>query len=340
MFMQKSRPVPAQSPATEVPEILPGLLTFHMACPVCYTPLEPVATDQQGCPNHAATYRCIDGIWRFLTPDRAAYFQQFVVEYKTVRRAEGRGMDDPTYYRALPFQDLTGHFKHDWHIRAKSYQMFLNQVLRPLEEEYRHPLKVLDLGSGNGWLAYRLAQRGHHVAAVDLQIDRLDGLGAHVHYDAHFVPVQAEFDRLPFVKNEVDLIVFNAALHYATDYESTLRESLRVLKREGCLVILDSPVYQDVNSGIQMVQERETFFKQTYGFASNALPCESYLTEKRLDELAEALAIHWHTYIPFYGWRWALRPWRARLRGHREPARFMLIVGRRQFDAETDKSCA
>jgi ubiquinone/menaquinone biosynthesis C-methylase UbiE len=329
--MNNSPPTADQSPATTVPETAPGLLSFQMACPICHTALEPVATDEQRCLHHGITCTREEGIWRCLTPERAAYFQQFMVEYTAVRRAEGRGMEEPAYYRALPFQDLSGHFQQDWQIRARSYQMLLERVVQPLEGKERRPLKVLDLGAGNGWLAYRLAQRNHHVAAVDLQTDRFDGLGAYVHYDAHFVPVQAEFDHLPFAANQVDLVVFNGSFHYATTYVESLRESLRVLKQEGTLVILDSPVYQDGTSGIQMVQERETYFKQTYGFASNALPSENYLTYRRLDELAEALGIEWQIHRPFYGWRWALRPWRARLRGHREPAQFMLIVGQRQW---------
>lgn len=32
---------------------------------------------------------------------------------------------------------------------------------------------------------------------------------------------------------------------------------------------------------------------------------------------------------PSYGWRWAMRPFLARLRGQREPARFALLVGQR-----------
>ena len=78
-----------------------------------------------------------------------------------------------------------------------------------------------------------------------------------------------------------------------------------------------------------MVCEREAAFTQAYGFPSNALPSENYLTQQRLRELAEALRLHWKFIQPFYGWRWHLRPLVARLRGRREPARFAVIVGRR-----------
>ena len=172
---------------------------------------------------------------------------------------------------------------------------------------------ILDLGAGNGWLSYRLAQRHHTVATVDLLDDQLDGLAAHVHYDAGFTPIQAEFDRLPLAGQQADLVIFNASFHYSTDYVATLREALRVLRLDGATVIMDSPLYHDASSGARMVQEREARFQELYGFAGNALPGENYLTYARLDELATALGLRWRKVTPFYGWRWALRPWKARL---------------------------
>jgi len=322
------RRVRTSTPAPRPPR--PSAPSLKFACPACRTPLEAAGPEALRCPADGAVYRRVDGIWRFLLPEREAFFQQFMREYETVRRAEGRGSDDPAYYRALPFEDRTGRFRDDWRIRAKSFQTLVERVLVPLEAERERPLVILDLGAGNGWLSYRLAQRGHAVAAVDLLTNAFDGLGAHVHYDAAFTPVQAEFDRLPFTDGGADLVVFNASLHYSTDYERTLGEALRVLRSDGRLVIMDSPVYRDARSGEQMVREREAQFEAKYGFPSDALPSENYLTYDRLEELAEALGLRWELIRPFYGWRWALRPWKARLLGRREPAQFLVIVGRRR----------
>src|SRR5438477_686635 len=186
---------------------------------------------------------------------------QFVREYRTVRRAEGWGSQDPAYYRALPYRDLTGRFNEIWRIRARSYDLFVAKVLRPLEYNSQAPLRVLDLGAGSGWLSHRLAQRGHRVAAIDLLEDDLDGLGALRHYASGVRPLVAEFDRLPFREGRADLAVFNASLHYSTSYATTLRETLRVLRAGSTLVILDTPMYSDPTSGLRMVQEREARFK-------------------------------------------------------------------------------
>src|SRR5438132_632214 len=115
---------------------------------------------------------------------------QFVREYRTVRRAEGWGSADPAYYRALPYRDLTGRFEEIWRIRSRSFDVFVKTVLEPLEAE---TLNVLDIGAGSGWLAYRLAQRGHRVIAIDLLEDRFDGLGAIRNYACRVQPIVAEF---------------------------------------------------------------------------------------------------------------------------------------------------
>ena len=252
---------------------------------------------------------------------------QFAREYRTVRRAEGWGSLDGAYYRHLPFQDLTGRFTDIWRIRARSYHTFLHRVLAPLESLTGRPLNVVDLGAGSGWLGYRLARRGHWVAAVDLLDDVLDGLGAVRHYATPVRPLLAEFDHLPMPTGHLDLAVFNASFHYSTDYAKTLCETLRVLRKQGTLVILDSPVYRGPTSGMRMVQERQARFLAKYGFASDALPSEHFLTPARLDMMAAELGIAWRLHRPGLDWRSSLGRAIGGIRARREPAQFPVIVG-------------
>jgi ubiquinone/menaquinone biosynthesis C-methylase UbiE len=95
--------------------------------------------------------------------------------------------------------------------------------------------------------------------------------GCHRFYETTFLPVQAEFDHLPFSDNTADMVVFKAALHYSVDIHATLIEALRLLNSTGSLIILDSPVYHKPQSGAQMVREREARFTKHCGFASNSL---------------------------------------------------------------------
>ena len=301
---------------------------FQFACPVCGEGLTAVDSNTQQCPqNHR--YQRHDGIWHFLSPERVAHFAQFIQEYETVRAAEGRGSRDPAYYRALPFADLSGQMNQMWHIRAQGFTTLLNKIMKPLESRLQpgQALKIADVGAGNGWLSYQLAKLGHRVAAIDLTINKFDGLGTHAMYDADFVPIQAEFDHLPLESNQVDLLIFNASLHYAIDYERTLREAWRVVRGGGKVVVLDTAVYHNPHSGQQMVAEQEAAFTQQYGFPSNAIASEHFLTHARLAELATALNMQWTFYWPIPRWRRTLRRTKAALRGQREPAQFAIIVG-------------
>lgn len=75
-----------------------------------------------------------------------------------------------------------------------------------------------------------------------------------------------------------------------------------------------------------MVQERQEQFYKKYGFPSNALASENYLTYQRLANLSAYLGLRCQILSPFYGLGWVLRPWKARLLGRREPAKFHLVV--------------
>jgi SAM-dependent methyltransferase len=253
---------------------------------------------------------------------------QFVREYRTVRRAEGWGSSDAAYYRALPYRDLTHRFDAIWRIRAQSFNTFVSRVLSPLESD-GSTLTVLDLGAGNGWLAYRLAKRGHRAIAIDILDDQFDGLGAMRRYACHVPAVLAEFDRLPFAEACCDLTVFNASLHYSTDYVATVREALRLLRSGGTLVILDSPMYSDPTSGERMVLEREAGFVARYGFASNALPSQHYLTPARLQKIGAALGLKWQVITPALDSRTRVSRVLGGLRARREPARFPVMLGTR-----------
>ncbi len=303
-------------------------------CPRCQTALERSTPDRATCPQDGLEFQKVDGIWRFLLPESEAHYARFIADYESVRRSEERGSTSANYYRALPFKDLNGHYQADWAIRAHSFNVLVKNVLTRLQNPLERSLKILDLGAGNGWLSNRLSAQGDRVIAVDLLVNEQDGLGAWKYYEHTFIPIQAEFNHLPIMGHFADAVIFNASFHYSEDYSKTLREALRVLSTEGLIVIMDSPLYRNPISGERMVEERETQFKKKYGFASNNLQSENYLTYTRLNELAHELSLTWKIITPFYGLRWMLHPFVAKLLRRREPAKFHLIVGRKNFNAD------
>jgi SAM-dependent methyltransferase len=253
--------------------------------------------------------------------------QRFLEDYRIIRSAEGRGSEQSSYYRALPYRDLSGKNSDQWAIRGRSYRYFERNILSPLEREAGRPLDVLDLGAGNGWLSYRLSLRRHHPVALDIFTDGKDGLRAARHYGSAFPLVEAEFDHLPLRAASFDLAVFNASIHYSTDYRRTLNQLRRCLRPAGHFVIIDSPVYRLREDGERMRAERHDEFEKRYGFRSDAIPSLEYFDEGTLVDLASELNIRWSVHRPWYGWKWWARPWKARLLGRRPPSRFWILDG-------------
>ena len=60
---------------------------------------------------------------------------RFLEDYRTIRSAEGRGSQEAAYYRALPYQDLSGRNSAQWAIRGKSYRYFERNVLSQIERK-------------------------------------------------------------------------------------------------------------------------------------------------------------------------------------------------------------
>ncbi|MGE0405729.1 MAG: class I SAM-dependent methyltransferase [Candidatus Korobacteraceae bacterium] len=276
--------------------------------------------------------RSENGIWDAMLPERAQHFQKFVADYEHVRQAEGRGSNDAEYYLALPYRDLSGRNRQQWEIRAKTWKYLELRLLPELRRELGRPLHVLDLGAGNGWMSYRLSLAGDRAVAVDLLVNEQDGLGAAKQYTARlaspFPRFQAELDRLPFADGQFDCAIFNASFHYSENYERTMKEAMRCIAPHGRVIVADTAWYRKAESGEQMVAEKQAAFRKKYGFTSNAIESREYLTDDRLRQLAVRLGIRWEAYKPWYGVRWAMRPWVARWKRRREPSQFRIYVGR------------
>ncbi|MCU1225058.1 MAG: Methyltransferase type 11 [Edaphobacter sp.] len=291
----------------------------ELQCPRCRA-----FVDVLDCGQCGFRMRISRGIVHALLPERAEHYARFIKDYEGIRAAEGRGSKGDEYYLGLPYEDASGRNREQWHIRARSFDHLMGQVLAPIERGSR----VLDIGAGNCWMSFRLAVAGYQPVAVDLLTNEHDGLAAAAHYDKHLpqpLPrFQAEMTRLPFEDEQFDAIVFNASFHYSEDYEATLCEALRCLKIGGQVIISDTPWYSREESGQRMIAERQTAFIQRYGTASDSVTSLEFLTNERLRKLEMRLSIRWTVHSPQYGFKWNMRPVMAKLRGRREPSRFRI----------------
>jgi SAM-dependent methyltransferase len=202
----------------------------------------------------------------------------------------------------------------------------MERILRPAAARLNRPLEVLDLGAGNGWLSYRVSVEGHHAFALDIRNDSVDGLGASVPF-LRLAPTMeclaAPFDAIPLSSGSVDVALFNASLHYATDLRTVLSEAMRVTRPGGQIAIMDTPFYAREADGVAMGAEKRLRF----GDRANVLmelPFIEFLTRGRLREALPEL--DWKRHRVRYPLAYELRPLIAALTGKRRPSRFDLWV--------------
>jgi SAM-dependent methyltransferase len=307
---------------------------IQLRCPQCRNSIGDLPGDHHilTCSRCKMKIPCRRGVWQTLLPEREAYFERFVGDYQYIRAAEGRGSNSDDYYLALPFRDLSGRNSSQWAIRARTFRYIERKILPGIITLARPALRVLDLGAGNGWMSYRLAKQGHTPIAVDLLTNNQDGLEAAEHYKQSlpflFPRFRAELDNLPFANSQFDIVIFNASFHYSENYEDTMAEALRCVRGNGAVIIADTPWYSDEQSGLRMLIERRAGFVKRFGFPSDGLRSLEFLTNQRLARMESCFGLRWRVHKPYYGIRWQLRPWVAKLQHKREPSHFRIYVAK------------
>jgi SAM-dependent methyltransferase len=320
----------------QVTHTIGGLGTgIRLRCPRCFSGIGCLQEDDaapRDCRICGSRLACEQGIWKALLPEDAARYARFVKNYETIRAKEGRGSNLSNYYLALPYSDLSGLHESQWALRARTFRHIERSIVPRVATLAQNRLRILDLGAGNGWMSYRFRTRGHSPVAVDILTNDQDGLGAAQHYKQRltslFPRFQAEMDNLPFAGGQFDMVIFNSSFHYSENYEKTLAEAIRCARKNGMVLIADTPWYSDERSGLEMIEERRSAFIQRYGFPSDALKSLEYLTDQRLGDMEARFHLQWEIHEPYYGLRWHLRPLVARLHGARKPSRFRIYSAR------------
>jgi SAM-dependent methyltransferase len=98
--------------------------------------------------------------------------------------------------------------------------------------------RVADLGCGAGFLASWLAAHGGDVVAVD-HSERMLGAARRAAAGGRVAFRVGELDALPLADGEVDAAFSNLVWHHLPDHDAAARETLRVLRPGGVVVVSD-----------------------------------------------------------------------------------------------------
>jgi SAM-dependent methyltransferase len=278
-------------------------------CSYCAAPLRPVGWGLL-CEDEQRWFATQEGVHRLLPEERRREIRPFLELYQRVRRDEGWNAA-ACATRGTPLDAALALVAPD---------------LGPA------PWKALEVGAGCCWASRSLLERGHGAAAVDVNLDADDGLLAanRLLASPEDLPrAEAEPDALPLEPFSFDLVLAVGSLHAVPRLTRTLVELRRVTRRGGVLVVLDSPVFRRRPHGEAMVADRMRAHARRY---PPGLPRESEPSYLVLGELPDLFSSA--------GWRLQVHGWPSRgrevagdvatlVRGRRPPARFPMLVARR-----------
>ena len=286
----------------------------RLACPECRHPLPAAEVIACLCGRR---YGQDAGTWCLLDETRRQQAHDCAAQYRTVRHADGHRDVTRAWWHLLPdVPDPRHPSASEWRIRRESLQQLMQAL-----PQHAGP-RLLDLGSGSGWMAARFAAAGYDVVALDRFDDEFDHEVIRRHRASAFVTVCADFEALPLEPGQFDVVVFNAALHYARDPESALARAADMLAPGGVLAVVDSPMFAQAVDGEAMVAGNLAALATAYGIDAPVRLGAGYVTFEGLERVAERLGLRTRFIASRGPLSWRLRRAVAPLRLGRAPAAF------------------
>jgi len=158
--------------------------------------------------------------------------------YIDVRRREKRVLTD-CQVMFLPDIDAAHIHYHEWKIRKRSSQKLVAYL-----EKKNKPLKILEVGCGNGWLSSKLAAIPNTLV-TGLDVNEIEIAQAkRIFKKDNLEFAWDSFDPVRYTQREFDIVVFAASIQYFESLKTILRDTLSCLSPNGEIHILDSHFYK------------------------------------------------------------------------------------------------
>ncbi|RYY65845.1 MAG: class I SAM-dependent methyltransferase, partial [Chitinophagaceae bacterium] len=158
----------------------------------------------------------------------------FVAEYLKLRGSEGRVYPDE-WVRCLPHMPRGGAHASEWRLRARSARRLRHYLGQ------RTPLRLLEVGCGNGWLSHYLSLLpGTEVLGIDINGPELEQ-ARRLFVRPNLSYRQTTLEDLS--AGSFDCILFAASFQYFSDVPVLLEACFRRLVRGGSVHIIDTHFY-------------------------------------------------------------------------------------------------
>jgi ArsR family transcriptional regulator len=133
------------------------------------------------------------------------------------------------------FDELAGRFGRNY-VPGRSWKGLAEMLLKLLP-----PLRIADLGAGEGTLALLLAQRAERVIAVDSS-EKMIEYGTDLARRSGVDNIEyrlGDLEELPVADGDVDVALLHQTLHHALHPGKAIYEAFRILRPGGRIVVMD-----------------------------------------------------------------------------------------------------
>lgn len=163
----------------------------------------------------------------------------FEKKYIAIRSMENRIYTDAELMYLPEIHPAHPHYG-EWQIRKRTGI----RLMRYLGAKHK-PLRILEVGCGNGWLSNLLASLPEtEVTGSDINFTELQQAARVFSNKTNLRFVHGDFRTGMFGDAEFDLILFAASMQYFSSLPHTVRFSLQHLSREGEVHITDTHLYK------------------------------------------------------------------------------------------------
>ena len=179
--------------------------------------------------------------------------RDFTEQYIALREKEGRIYSDEEV-RLLP-EVRKGHpLEKEWKIRARSSAQFIQYL-----SAKKRPLKLLEIGCGNGWLSNKLSEvKEIIVTGIDINGPELEQ-ARKVFVKPNLQFAYGKLGEANAAQNKFDIIVFASSIQYFLSLGNTIKNCMSYLSEDGEIHILDSNFYSKNEKVNARVRSQEYF---------------------------------------------------------------------------------
>jgi len=149
--------------------------------------------------------------------------------------------------------------KKEWEIRKASCRQLIKYLSRK-----KSPLKIVEVGCGNGWLSYQLSQIPHaSVVGLDVNLVELQQAKRVFHSIQNLDFLYGGLEDISR-HEKFDLIVFAASIQYFPSLLDIVETALERLNDKGEIHIIDSHFYDE--AGVEEARRRSRQYFENKGF--------------------------------------------------------------------------